>query len=167
MSTPIGGLHIAASGRGLRFIEFAAREFPPHKSKSRWKKSREATSAYVSQLQEYFAGKRREFSFPLDLAGTPFQLRCWDELMRIPYGQTRSYGELARAVNCARGFRAVGQANHRNPLPIVVPCHRVLAADGTLGGYGGGLEIKRKLLQIEGACFKEKNRQPLNLAAGL
>jgi methylated-DNA-[protein]-cysteine S-methyltransferase len=109
---------------------------------------------YVQQLQEYFAGERREFSFPLDLRGTDFQLACWRALLAIPYGETRSYGDIARAVGKPQGFRAVGMANNRNPLAIVVPCHRVIASDGTLCGYGGGLEVKRKLLELEGALTR-------------
>ena len=104
-----------------------------------------------SELEEYFAGKRREFSFALDLRGTDFQLACWHALLAIPYGETRSYGDIARAVGRPQGFRAVGMANNRNPVAIVVPCHRVIASDGTLCGYGGGLDVKRKLLELEGA----------------
>jgi methylated-DNA-[protein]-cysteine S-methyltransferase len=106
---------------------------------------------YVRELEEYFAGKRREFSFPLDLRGTDFQLACWRALLAIPYGETRSYAAIARAVGKPNAFRAVGMANNRNPIAIVVPCHRVIASDGTLCGYGGGLEVKRKLLELEGA----------------
>jgi len=106
---------------------------------------------YVSELKEYFAGKRREFTFPLDLRGTDFQIACWRALIAIPYGETRSYAGVARSVGKPNAFRAVGMANNRNPIAIVVPCHRVIASDGTLCGYGGGLEVKRKLLQLEGA----------------
>jgi O-6-methylguanine DNA methyltransferase len=108
-------------------------------------------SGYVGELQEYFAGGRRRFSFPLDLRGTRFQLDCWRALLAIPYGETRTYADIARAVGRPQGFRAVGMANNRNPVAIVVPCHRVIASDGTLCGYGGGLEVKRKLLELEGA----------------
>lgn len=160
MPSPIGDLHIAISDRGLRFIEFGVREFPPPKSKLEWRKDVHATQSYIAQLEEYFSGHRREFAFPLDLQGTPFQMRCWSQLLSIPYGETRSYAQLARAADCAKGFRAVGQANHRNPIPIVVPCHRVLSSDGTLGGYGGGLNVKRKLLQLEGASFQEHRKEP-------
>ncbi len=104
-----------------------------------------------TELQEYFAGRRREFTIPLDLRGTEFQLRCWRELLRIPYGETRSYAQLAEAVGSPKGFRAVGHANGQNPIAIIVPCHRVIASDGTLGGYGGGLRIKEELLRLEGA----------------
>lgn len=106
---------------------------------------------YVSELDEYFAGKRRQFTFPLDLRGTDFQIACWRALLAIPYGETRSYADIARAVGKPNAFRAVGMANNRNPIAIVVPCHRVIASNGTLCGYGGGLEVKRKLLQLEGA----------------
>jgi len=110
-----------------------------------------ALQPYLRELEEYFAGKRREFSFALDLRGTDFQLACWRALVKIPYGETRTYADIARAVGNPTGFRAVGMANNRNPIAIVVPCHRVIASDGTLCGYGGGLDIKRKLLELEGA----------------
>jgi methylated-DNA-[protein]-cysteine S-methyltransferase len=117
----------------------------------RFEESAAAMQAYVRELEEYFASQRRQFSFALDLRGTDFQLACWRALLAIPYGETRSYGDIAREVGRPQGFRAVGMANNRNPVAIVVPCHRVIASDGTLCGYGGGLEIKRKLLQLEGA----------------
>ena len=103
----------------------------------------------VTQLEEYFVGERTEFDVPMDLDGTPFQKDVWTELTRIPYGKTISYGELARRVGRPKGPRAVGQANGKNPIPIIVPCHRVLASNG-IGGYGGGLPMKRALLAVEG-----------------
>ena len=103
----------------------------------------------ATQLEEYFAGERTDFDLPMELDGTPFQREVWAELARIPYGETISYGELARRVGRPRGPRAVGQANGRNPIPIIVPCHRVLASNG-IGGYGGGLKVKRALLALEG-----------------
>ena len=103
----------------------------------------------ASQLDEYFAGERTEFELPMELDGTAFQREVWTELTRIPYGKTISYGELARRVGRPNGPRAVGQANGRNPIPIIVPCHRVLASNG-IGGYGGGLTVKRALLELEG-----------------
>lgn len=102
------------------------------------------------ELLEYLEGRRRTFDLPLDLEGTPFQQKVWSALADIPYGQTITYGELARRVGCPKGSRAVGQANHRNPLPILLPCHRVVGAGGTLTGYGGGLELKEWLLRLEG-----------------
>lgn len=102
------------------------------------------------ELLEYLVGKRRTFDLPLKPQGTPFQQKVWSALADIPYGETITYGELARRVGCPKGSRAVGQANHRNPLPILLPCHRVVGAGGTLTGYGGGLELKQWLLRLEG-----------------
>lgn len=106
--------------------------------------------AAVVQLEEYFAGTRTEFDLPLELHGTDFQRAVWRSLAGIPYGKTVSYGELAAMVGRPRAFRAVGQANGANPVPIVLPCHRVLASGGRIGGYGGGLPLKRQLLALEG-----------------
>ena len=103
----------------------------------------------ANQLEEYFARERQTFDVPMELDGTPFQKDVWAELSRIPYGQTISYGELARRIGRPSAPRAVGQANGRNPIPIIVPCHRVLASNG-IGGYGGGLTVKRALLAVEG-----------------
>jgi methylated-DNA-[protein]-cysteine S-methyltransferase len=103
----------------------------------------------ATQLEEYFAGERTAFDVPMELDGTDFQREVWTELTRIPYGETISYGELARRVGRPSGPRAVGQANGRNPIPIIVPCHRVVASNG-IGGYGGGLKVKRALLAVEG-----------------
>lgn len=102
------------------------------------------------QLLEYMAGQRREFDLPLAPRGTPFQQRVWEALRAIPFGQTRSYKDIAQMVDSPRGFRAVGMANNRNPIPILIPCHRVVGADGSLTGYAGGLELKKALLAIEG-----------------
>jgi methylated-DNA-[protein]-cysteine S-methyltransferase len=103
----------------------------------------------ASQLDEYFAGERIDFDVRMELDGTDFQREVWTELTRIPYGETISYGELARRVGRPSAPRAVGQANGRNPIPVIVPCHRVLASNG-IGGYGGGLKVKRQLLAVEG-----------------
>ena len=103
------------------------------------------------ELLEYLAGERRGFDLPLAPAGTPFQQKVWRALEDIPYGQTRSYRDIALAAGCPKGFRAVGMANHRNPIPIFIPCHRVVGADGSLTGYAGGLELKKRLLELEGA----------------
>ena len=105
------------------------------------------------QLLEYLSGMRRDFDLPLAPEGTPFLQQVWTELQRIPWGETRSYRELAVAVGCPRGFRAVGMANNRNPIPILIPCHRVVCADGALGGYTGGPELKKALLRLEGHSF--------------
>jgi O-6-methylguanine DNA methyltransferase len=152
MDSMAGPLGIGVSEKGLVALEFDRGEFPPKRDKElAWGKSEKKTRRYVAELEEYFAGSRREFTLPLDLRGTPFQVKCWRALLEIPYGETRTYADIARAVGCPRGFRAVGLANNRNPIAIVVPCHRVIASDGTLCGYGGGLDIKRKLLELEGA----------------
>jgi methylated-DNA-[protein]-cysteine S-methyltransferase len=105
----------------------------------------------VTQLEEYFSGQRRDFDLELAPQGTEFQLRVWNELTRIPYGTTISYGELARRLGNPDASRAVGTANGANPIPIVVPCHRVIGADGSLTGFGGGLKAKAALLELEGA----------------
>lgn len=101
------------------------------------------------QLDEYFCGKRKKFDLPLRPNGTKFQLADWMALREIPYGETASYGDIARAIGKPKAFRAVGMANHNNPISIIVPCHRVIGSDGKLTGYGGGLEIKRYLLDLE------------------
>ena len=106
-----------------------------------------------SQLKAYFAGRLRDFDLPLAPAGTGFQRRVWDALCDIPYGQTISYAELARRVDSPRACRAVGSANGSNPIALIIPCHRVIASNGTLGGYGGGLDRKRWLLELEGSAL--------------
>ena len=103
------------------------------------------------QLRAYFAGELRDFDVPLDMQGTPFQQRVWNELLRIPYGETRSYMQIAVAVGAPKAVRAVGAANGSNPIPIIVPCHRVIGSSGKLTGYGGGLPLKKRLLELEGA----------------
>ena len=102
------------------------------------------------QLDEYFDGKRRTFEIPIRPKGTAFQLRDWEELQRIPYGETRTYKDIAQAIGCPKGYRAVGLANNRNPVIILIPCHRVVGSNGKLVGYAGGVDLKEKLLEIEG-----------------
>jgi O-6-methylguanine DNA methyltransferase len=116
-----------------------------------WIESAAALQPYADQLQAYFRGELREFTCKLDLDGTTFQKKCWEALLRIPYGKTCSYADIAKQVGSPRAFRAVGQANHNNPIPIIVPCHRVITSSGTLGGYGGGLDVKERLLRLEQA----------------
>lgn len=172
----VGPLFIAASEKGLVALEFDKRlpgqqtirpnprdirletatsgaSHPERRDRGaiRFLESPEDMQVYIGELQEYFAGSRKRFDFPLDLRGTEFQLACWQALVEIPYGETRTYADIARTIGKAQAFRAVGLANNRNPIAIVVPCHRVIASDGTLCGYGGGLDIKRKLLELEGA----------------
>jgi len=163
LASPVGPLFLAASDKGLVALEFDGRlpgqqtiRLNPRDLRTEshavgFENSERKLSAYVHELEEYFAGRRRQFTFQLDLRGTEFQLACWRALLEIPYGETRTYADIARAVGRPQGFRAVGMANNRNPIAIVVPCHRVIASDGTLCGYGGGLDVKRKLLQLEGA----------------
>lgn len=107
------------------------------------------TDMAASEIREYLDGKRMEFDIPLRPHGTPFQKRVWQVLLAIPYGETRSYKEIAIMADSPKGFRAVGMANNRNPIAIIIPCHRVIGADGSMTGYGGGLDIKKKLLLIE------------------
>jgi epoxyqueuosine reductase len=161
--SPVGPLFLAASPLGLVALEFDARlpgqqtirpnprDLRAENNRVTFEESAAAMRPYVLELEEYFAGNRRQFTFALDLRGTDFQLACWRALLAIPYGETRTYADIARAVGRPQGFRAVGMANNRNPVAIVVPCHRVIASDGTLCGYGGGLDLKRKLLELEGA----------------
>jgi len=146
IDSPVGPLLLAVAERGLVALEFGGGEVA-----AGWVEFPEKTAPYARQLEEYFAGGRRRFDLPLDLRGTDFQKRCWQELLKIPYGETRSYAEIARAIGNPAAVRAVGLANGKNPIAIIVPCHRVIGSDGSLTGYGGGLETKRKLLQLEGA----------------
>ncbi len=155
MGSPLGTLWLAATDRGLcrlhiggdeaGWIKLIAQEMgaDPVRDDS-------ALAEAQRQLGEYFAGSRHSFDLPLDVHGSLFERRVWEECSRIPYGQVRTYADLARALGAMRAARAVGSALGRNPLPIIVPCHRVLRADGSLGGYAAGLEAKRALLSIEG-----------------
>jgi O-6-methylguanine DNA methyltransferase len=167
MPSPAGPLLLGTSETALVALEFD-RGLPQTilGKPIRWEPSESRTAEVRSQVEEYFAGKRKAFTMPLDLRGTEFRKRCWNELLQIPYGETRTYAEIARAVECPDGFRAVGQANHYNPIAIIVPCHRVLAAGRRLGGYGGGLPVKAMLLRLEGADFRDENTpaQQLELA---
>lgn len=120
--------------------------------------SREAAGLWKDvekQLTEYFDGRRREFDLPVKTAGTDFQMLVWEELRRIPYGRTRSYGEIANAIGKPGAARAVGGACNKNPIAIIIPCHRVIGADRSLTGFGGGLEVKKRLLELEGIGFKK------------
>jgi methylated-DNA-[protein]-cysteine S-methyltransferase len=157
MNSPVGPLLIGVSETALVALVFD-RGLPKKIAGQAvtWEESEARTHGVRAQLQEYFSSQRRNFDLTLDLRGTDFQQRCWNELLRIPYGETRSYAEIARAVGSPRSFRAVGQANHYNPIAIIVPCHRVLASGCYLGGYGGGLPVKAWLLRLEGAAFRER-----------
>jgi O-6-methylguanine DNA methyltransferase len=147
--SPVGSLFLAASTTGLVRLEFEDRIQKLDPKAIQLHESKQFLAPYLRELEEYFAGERREFSFSLDLRGTEFQLACWNALLAIPYGDTCSYRDIAHAIGHPRAYRAVGMSNNRNPVAIVVPCHRVLASTGSLCGYGGGLDVKRKLLDLE------------------
>jgi len=151
VDSPIGRLMLAASDDGLRAVEFPENRHPV-KRDGEWREGRHSLLDEAShQLQDYFAGTRRGFDLPLAPHGTEFQLRVWQALRAIPFGATWSYAQLADKIGQPSAMRAVGSANGRNPIPIIVPCHRVIGADGSLTGFGGGLPTKTFLLQLEGA----------------
>ncbi len=148
IGSPVGDLLIAAEEDAVRMIAFR-QGWQPEKVTEGWAVGGTLVAEVRRQLDEYFKGRRRRFNLPLAPSGTPFQLRAWKALREIPYGATRSYGEQARAMGQPRAVRAVGAANGRNPIAIVVPCHRVIGGDGGLTGYGGGLDVKQYLLDLE------------------
>ncbi|HTT11629.1 MAG TPA: methylated-DNA--[protein]-cysteine S-methyltransferase [Burkholderiaceae bacterium] len=148
LDSPIGELLLAGDGEVVTAIWMQSHRSERHRVRE-WQRDDRAFAAARAQLDEYFAGERFEFDLPLAASGTEFQRKVWSELRRIPYGETLSYGQLARRVGQPGAARAVGLANGSNPLPIVVPCHRVIGADGSLTGFGGGIERKRWLLAHE------------------
>jgi methylated-DNA-[protein]-cysteine S-methyltransferase len=148
IASPIGELLLAGEGEKLRILHMQGgrSRLPPGAG---WTWSDSAFAEVRAQLEEYFAGRRRRFDLALEPTGTPFELAVWRALVEIPYGETVSYGELAARIGRPGAPRAVGVANARNPIAVIVPCHRVIGADGSLTGYGGGLERKRLLLDLE------------------
>jgi methylated-DNA-[protein]-cysteine S-methyltransferase len=151
MDSPVGRLLLAADDEALRLIEFPSPRHPMSRV-DEWKEDENTVlRATHSQLDEYFEGRRKRFELPLGPRGTDFQRTVWHTLAGIPYGTTISYAQLATRVGKATAMRAVGAANGRNPLPIVLPCHRVVGSDGSLTGFGGGLPTKQFLLELEGA----------------
>jgi len=156
--SPVGDLLFTVSESALTGIHFPSHDRVP-KDRAGWQEDKGLGSAGAllararRQLIEYFAGSRTTFDLPLDPSGTAFQRRVWDALRVIPYGTTTSYGEMARRLGDVRATRAVGAANGKNPIPIVVPCHRVVGSKGELTGFGGGLDRKRWLLEHEGALI--------------
>ena len=150
LESPLGQLLLAGEGERLRHIRFPEGKKPLAPATG-WQKLESAFSEACKQLGEYFAGRRKVFDLQLAPTGTAFQLSVLAALRQIPYGATLSYGQLAQRLGRPQAVRAVGAANGRNPLPIVIPCHRVIGADGSLTGFGGGLEAKRFLLNLEGA----------------
>jgi methylated-DNA-[protein]-cysteine S-methyltransferase len=146
--TPIGELLLAGDGRALQRLSMQSAPRPVAID-PRWQRDDRPFAGAREQLEQYFDGARREFDVELDLVGNPFELRVWDALLEIPYGETASYGQIAAALGEPAAARAVGLANARNPVALIVPCHRVIGADGSLTGYGGGLERKQFLLDLE------------------
>lgn len=146
--SPVGTLLLAGNEESIRLLWFQSGS-RPITPPAEWREDRGPFGNAIEQLCEYFAGRLRQFTLHLDSEGTPFQTRVWRELERIPYGETISYGQLAERVGNPKASRAVGLANGANPISIIVPCHRVIGANGKLTGYGGGLTIKEKLLALE------------------
>ena len=163
MTSPVGLLFLARTAQGLRHLEFMDRksikrmisnhaaEYP----EATWEPSLLELKPVVEQLEAYFCGALDTFEVPTSVSGSPFQLMVWRSLLEIPYGETRTYGQIAKAIGQPRSARAVGLANNQNPLAIIVPCHRVIGAKGELTGYGGGVTRKKWLLQLE-TRFKGK-----------
>jgi methylated-DNA-[protein]-cysteine S-methyltransferase len=151
--SPVGSLLLAGSEAGLKLISFAegkqARTVDPH-----WQEDDSAFTEVVDQLRLYFAGERKTFDLPLVLEGTDFQKSVWTTLQTIPYGETVSYKTLAQRIGRPKAVRAVGAANGANPIPIIIPCHRVIGNDGSLTGFGGGLPLKKRLLELESRQLK-------------
>ena len=155
IDSPVGPLMLAADDASLRHIEFRDNRHPANRGD--WHGGdNDILQATEAQLAEYFAGTRSAFDLPLAPRGSDFQMTVWRELARIPFGQTWSYAQLAQRIGNPEAVRAVGAANGRNPLPIVLPCHRVIGADGALVGFGGGLPTKHFLLRLEGALPAEQ-----------
>ena len=149
ITSPVGKLLVDATDRGLCGVYFEQHRHFKGKDGWRHDPAHAIVREALDQLEDYFTGKRHSFDMPLDLHGTPFQLEVWQQLLRIPYGATVSYGEHARAVGRPKAARAVGAAIGRNPVSIIVPCHRVVGSNGSLTDYAGGLERKRALLELE------------------
>ena len=160
MTTPVGRIYLGAVAETLcaltlgseakpQLFHYFSKHFPDRDVEA----SKTHLSEPIQQLEAYFDGHLKHFELDLHLEGTAFQKKVWTALSEIPYGRTISYGELAQTLDLPGGSRAVGSANGQNPIPIIIPCHRVIAADGSLGGYTGGLDIKRRLLDLEEAYF--------------
>jgi methylated-DNA-[protein]-cysteine S-methyltransferase len=149
MKSPVGPLYLVAGTKGLQGIFWQkqmvklVQALDPKRAEDKW------VIKAIKQLKEYFSGKRKEFDIALNFAGTVFQNRVWKALSEIPFGKTVAYKDIAQKIKNPKAVRAVGTANGKNPFCIIVPCHRVIAADGSIGGYGGGISVKRQLLEIE------------------
>jgi methylated-DNA-[protein]-cysteine S-methyltransferase len=149
-NTPIGKIGLTEDGQAITCVDFISEEFVIDSTVTETKLLSEA----YKQLMEYLSGERKDFELPLNPSGTPFQKKVWEVLRSIPYGETLSYKEVAQRAGNPKASRAVGMANNRNPIPVIIPCHRVIGADGKLVGYGGGLPTKVKLLTLEKCTFK-------------
>jgi methylated-DNA-[protein]-cysteine S-methyltransferase len=154
--SPLGPLTITAGPRGLTGLAFPGHAAPDHETTA----GSEVLAETLTQLEEYFAGERQRFELPLDLAGTPFQRAVWDAAAEIPYGDTMTYGALAREVGRLDRIRAVAAAVGRTPVPIIMPCHRLIAANGSLTGYLGGLHRKQALLDLEARVARGVTPKP-------
>jgi methylated-DNA-[protein]-cysteine S-methyltransferase len=148
MNSPIGPLLLAGDDASLRLVHFATGR-KPRSPQSDWVEDKTPFKEAIRQLEAYFQGKLKNFDLPLAPEGTDFQLLVWRNLQKIPYGETVSYGQLAKRIGNPTAARAVGLANGSNPIPIIIPCHRVIGSNGDLTGFGGGLPLKKKLLALE------------------
>ncbi|MCT8136992.1 methylated-DNA--[protein]-cysteine S-methyltransferase [Anaerobacillus sp. CMMVII] len=163
MDSPLGPLTIVCSDLGVCLIEFGTIDetlatikvwMKKHFIKNELAFNPEAVQPVITQLQQYFAGERVEFDVPIDLIGTKFQCVVWEALKGINYGETKSYKQIAKEIGAPKAVRAIGGANNKNPIPIIIPCHRVIGSNGALVGYGGGVDKKEILLEIEGSIKK-------------
>ena len=148
-NSPIGALQVACDDSGLRYVLFENNKYDAPQ-REEWKRDKSITKDAREQLLQYFSGDRKQFDLVLNPIGTEFQKQVWQMLANVPFGETWSYGELAHKINSPKAVRAVGAANGRNPIPIILPCHRVIGSNGTLTGFGGGLPTKQWLLEHEG-----------------
>jgi methylated-DNA-[protein]-cysteine S-methyltransferase len=148
LSTPVGDLLLAGDDDALSLVGFPKGKMR-HDPESDWIFNEKPFAAARQQLEEYFAGERKDFDLSLHLSGTEFQISVLEELQRIPYGETTSYGDIAERIGRPKAMRAVGAANGRNPIPVIIPCHRVIGSGGDLTGFGGGLDTKEALLRLE------------------
>ena len=149
MKSKVGPLFLVASKDGLEGMHFNKQRVQLVKNLGSSKPEEKILKDAVGQVEEYFAGNRKQFNITFNLAGTPFQKQVWGELFKIPFGKTVAYKDIAKRIKNPKAVRAVGSANGKNPVCIIIPCHRVIAADGSIGGYAGGLDIKKKLLKLE------------------
>lgn len=163
LESPVGNITVAMSQQGLCYLDFPKTDDPilglrvwasKQARSAQFERNEQVCTPVLTQLKEYFDQKRKDFDLPIDLTGTPFQQLVYRQLCQIPYGTVASYKQIAEAIGAPKAVRAVGGANNKNPIPIIVPCHRVIGANGSLVGYGGGLEIKKILLKLEGSLEK-------------